>query len=101
MNGKIVFHVSCISLSYRIRGKVARTQRKHDAMSRALSDRINPDGKSVKGAPGMKRAVVSNLMKRIFKYSAMNKRANFPPPNSMLNPETSSDSPSAKSNGVR
>ena len=31
----------------------------------------------------------------------MNNRANFTAPYSMLNPETNSDSPSAKSNGVR
>lgn len=34
-------------------------------------------------------------------YSAMKMRAKAPPLNSVLNPETSSDSPSAKSNGVR
>lgn len=31
----------------------------------------------------------------------MKMRANFPPPYSTLNPETSSDSPSAKSKGAR
>ena len=31
----------------------------------------------------------------------MNKNANSPPPYSMLNPDTSSDSPSAKSKGAR
>lgn len=34
-------------------------------------------------------------------YSAMNNKANPNAPYSMLNPETSSDSPSEKSNGVR
>jgi hypothetical protein len=42
-----------------------------------------------------------NLMKMILPYSAKNNRANPPLPYSILNPDTSSDSPSAKSNGVR
>ena len=37
----------------------------------------------------------------ILPYSAKNKRANPPLPYSTLNPDTSSDSPSAKSKGVR
>jgi hypothetical protein len=37
----------------------------------------------------------------ILAYSAMKITANPTPPYSILNPETSSDSPSAKSNGVR
>lgn len=38
---------------------------------------------------------------KILAYSARNKRTNPPPPYSILNPETSSDSPSAKSKGAR
>ena len=34
-------------------------------------------------------------------YSAIKSRAKKPPPNSILNPDTNSDSPSAKSNGAR
>jgi len=37
----------------------------------------------------------------MFMYSAMKIKANVPDLYSVLNPETSSDSPSAKSNGVR
>ena len=37
----------------------------------------------------------------IFAYSAMKKRANGPAAYSTLKPETSSDSPSVKSNGAR
>ena len=40
-------------------------------------------------------------MKIIFKYSDINKNANNPLAYSVLNPDTSSLSPSAKSNGVR
>jgi hypothetical protein len=41
------------------------------------------------------------LINRIFVYSAIKIRANNPLLYSVLNPDTSSDSPSAKSNGVR
>jgi hypothetical protein len=42
-----------------------------------------------------------NLINRMFVYSAIKIRANNPLLYSVLNPDTSSDSPSAKSNGVR
>lgn len=41
------------------------------------------------------------LMNKIFAYSATNKTANPPLLYSTLNPDTSSDSPSAKSKGAR
>jgi hypothetical protein len=50
--------------------------------------------------PKNKIADVS-LMNRIFVYSAIKIKANNPLLYSVLNPDTSSDSPSAKSNGVR
>lgn len=50
--------------------------------------------------PQNKTAEVS-LINRIFVYSAMKIRANRPLLYSVLNPDTSSDSPSVKSNGVR
>jgi len=37
----------------------------------------------------------------ILAYSAKKIKENFKPPNSTLNPETNSDSPSAKSKGAR
>jgi hypothetical protein len=49
----------------------------------------------------VKNTIDSNLIIRMLAYSAMKIRANSPPLYSTLNPETSSDSPSAKSNGVR
>jgi hypothetical protein len=42
-----------------------------------------------------------NLINRMFVYSAIKIKANSPLLYSVLNPDTSSDSPSAKSNGVR
>jgi len=47
------------------------------------------------------RIVVNNLITRMLVYSAIKISANRPLLYSTLNPDTSSDSPSAKSNGVR
>lgn len=44
---------------------------------------------------------VRSLINKMFVYSAMKIRANILALYSVLNPDTSSDSPSAKSNGVR
>lgn len=41
------------------------------------------------------------LINKILPYSAIKRKANSPPPYSILKPDTSSDSPSAKSNGAR
>ena len=49
----------------------------------------------------IKISIVKALKNRITAYSAIKIRANPDPPYSVLNPETSSDSPSAKSKGVR
>jgi hypothetical protein len=49
----------------------------------------------------VKKTTDRSLIIRIFAYSAIKIRANIPLLYSTLNPETSSDSPSAKSNGVR
>lgn len=51
--------------------------------------------------PPINKTTVNILMKRIFIYSAINKKAKLLAPYSILKPETSSDSPSAKSNGAR
>lgn len=50
---------------------------------------------------GMSKAVVKKDIIIMFVYSAIKMKAKFPALNSMLNPETSSDSPSGRSNGVR
>jgi len=49
----------------------------------------------------VKKITVSRLIIKMFAYSAMKIIANNPLLYSMLNPETSSDSPSARSKGVR
>ena len=50
---------------------------------------------------GRKNTVVRRLIITMLVYSAIKIRAKVPLLYSVLNPETSSDSPSAKSNGVR
>lgn len=47
------------------------------------------------------KITVNNLISKMFIYSAMKINANILALYSVLNPDTSSDSPSAKSNGVR
>lgn len=95
--GKNVFHVRYIKLSYRIRGMVARNQTNRVANNMVFitSDRFT------RGVHPMKNTDVRRLIIRIFAYSAIKIRANMPPLYSTLNPDTSSDSPSAKSKGVR
>ncbi len=48
-----------------------------------------------------KRVVVKMFIMMMLAYSARKKRAKGPPAYSTLNPETSSDSPSVRSNGAR
>lgn len=55
----------------------------------------------MKAKGGKKKIAVNILMKIIFIYSAIKINVNKPPLNSVLKPETNSDSPSAKSKGVR
>lgn len=50
---------------------------------------------------GKKTKEIIALIKIILEYSAKNNKANPPLEYSILNPETNSDSPSEKSNGVR
>lgn len=47
------------------------------------------------------KVVVRVFIMRILAYSAKKNRANGPPAYSTLNPDTSSDSPSVRSNGAR
>ena len=54
-----------------------------------------------KGIIPKKKTEVNKLIVKILVYSAIKIRANLPALNSTLNPETSSDSPSERSKGVR
>jgi hypothetical protein len=51
--------------------------------------------------PPQKIVIVITDIKIILAYSAINNKANLIDPYSKLNPETNSDSPSAKSKGLR
>jgi hypothetical protein len=62
-----------------------------------MSDEIDINGLSIP----VKNTTDRSLIIRMFAYSAIKISANIPLLYSTLNPETSSDSPSAKSNGVR
>lgn len=99
-NGRNDFHVRAINRSYRIRGREARTQMNSVAIAivfvvMAISLMIK-----VFMFP-VKKIVERRLIMMMFAYSAIKIRANDPLLYSVLNPDTSSDSPSAKSNGVR
>jgi len=98
--GKNDFHVRFISRSYRIRGKEARIQINIDAIAIVFMVRAKSLTKIRLLLPEIKIAV-SSLIIIILAYSAIKIRANEPLLYSVLNPDTSSDSPSAKSNGVR
>ena len=97
--GKKTFHVKDISRSYRIRGRVARIQTNRAASNRVFSVRSSSENKIV--GELRNKVAESRLIIKILIYSAIKIRANVPALNSVLKPETSSDSPSAKSKGVR
>jgi hypothetical protein len=79
---------------------VARTHTKMIARKRVEVVRA----RGVRGGASLvarKIVAVRRLIRRIFAYSAIKIKANLPALYSTLKPETSSDSPSAKSKGVR
>jgi hypothetical protein len=82
-------------LSYRKRGKVPRTHTKIKAIVRK---RINL---KIKVIQPKKISWIKKDIKRILVYSANISKAKPPLPYSVLYPDTNSDSPSAKSKGVR
>lgn len=100
LKGRKHFQVIIIKRSYRIRGKAARTQINSVATMVVIMRRAK--GVRKRGV-GVKRnkAEDRRLTTKMLQYSAIKIRANFPPPYSILNPDTSSDSPSAKSKGAR
>lgn len=86
--------------SYRIRGRVARVHRKRKAIKSDFSQKKEAV-KFESGMPPKNRIAVKNLRNRILIYSAIKIKANVVALYSTLNPDTSSDSPSAKSKGDR
>lgn len=97
MIGRKHFQVKYISMSYRIRGKEPRTNTNSAAITVVfmISDRFELSGVCSKIVD------VTILINRMFMYSAIKISAKALLLYSVLNPDTSSDSPSAKSKGVR
>lgn len=93
--GRKIFHLISINISYRNRGYVPRTQ----ISEIVIIIIINID---VIDLIGLKNIMVEIILKiNILRYSDRKIKANHPPMYSTLKPDTSSDSPSAKSNGLR
>jgi len=94
--GRILFHDRFINLSYRYRGSVARNQIHTNA-------KLSPPTTTLSQPKTLtnNRNELKYLKNKIIEYSAIKINVNPIAPYSMLNPETSSDSPSEKSNGVR
>lgn len=97
--GRNTFHVRYIRLSYRIRGSVHRIQMNREDNHMVFSIR-RKSIISVEVYPENNTTEI-RLINRIFVYSAIKIRANILALYSVLNPDTSSDSPSARSKGVR
>jgi len=83
-----------------MRGIVARTHTNNVAKNIVFITRIGVFSHGIVSAP-QNSADDTILIIKMLVYSAIKIMANSPLLYSVLNPETSSDSPSAKSNGVR
>ena len=92
MNGITFFQHASISRSYRARGSLLRTHTNTKEIIIVFN--------IVSDIPKNK-TLVRYLRKIIEPYSLIKISANRPLPYSKLNPDTISDSPSARSNGVR
>lgn len=99
--GKNPFQVNPISKSYRKRGYLPRTQINAKAKNKTLNIKAKSLSINTIDLPPKNNKELKRLITRIFAYSARKINANPAAPYSMLNPETNSDSPSAKSNGAR
>lgn len=93
--GRKIFHLKFISKSYRNRGMVPRTHRRVEVtIIKIINEFI-----FIKVSKKMRTEIKPNRI--ILIYSDKKINANHPPIYSTLNPETNSDSPSAKSKGLR
>ena len=103
VKGKKFFQIRCMSWSYRNRGYEARTHRNRTDRRAALVIKLIDvsSGKKCSREAPRNRVAESVFIRRILAYSARKNNANGPPAYSTLKPETSSDSPSVRSNGAR
>lgn len=95
VKGKILFQANPINLSYRQRGKVPRN---HNTKQIKIPTFIKNSNERL---PPKNKITITVLIKIIMEYSPKNNKAKPPALYSTLKPDTNSDSPSAKSNGVR
>lgn len=93
--GRKIFHLNFISISYRKRGYVPRT---HSSVIVIMINVSHISG-LYKNEKNIRTLIILRII--MLMYSARKINANHPPIYSTLNPDTSSDSPSAKSNGLR
>jgi len=100
IKGRKLFQVKFIRRSYRIRGKVPRIQMNEEPKN-AIFRAVKKSAIGELERADVKMQVVNNLIAKILVYSAIKISAKGPLLYSVLNPETSSDSPSARSKGVR
>lgn len=103
VRGRKFFQTRCINWSYRNRGYEARTHKNRMDRSAALVMRLIVVSSGMLGkCEAPRNSTVDRVfISRILAYSARKKRAKGPPAYSTLNPDTSSDSPSVRSNGAR
>lgn len=90
-----IFHLNFINISYRNRGYDPRTQ----INEYEIVINIIIEIKTLEDLKNKKIEIILRII--ILVYSAKKIIANHPPIYSTLNPDTSSDSPSAKSKGLR
>lgn len=101
LKGRNRFQVRYIRWSYRIRGSAARTQINTVARAIVFIISIRFIILVIGTNSPVKKITDIRLIIRILAYSAIKIMANMAALYSTLNPETNSDSPSAKSKGVR
>ena len=97
--GRNTFHVNLIRRSYRIRGKVPRAQINTLPIKTILIAVNKSSRRRPKELVNTETVIID--IARILVYSAIKINAKGPLLYSVLKPETNSDSPSAKSKGVR
>lgn len=103
VSGRKFFHRRCMSWSYRNRGYDARIHRNREVRRRVFVTKfmVKSSGAVWLWRGPRNRIVDKAFIIIMFMYSAMKNRAKGPAAYSTLNPETSSDSPSVRSNGAR
>lgn len=103
VSGRKFFHNKCISWSYRNRGYDARIHKNMVVKINVLSMKLSVNSSGLCGLYTAPRKMIVDraFIMMMLVYSAMKNSANGPAAYSTLKPDTSSDSPSVRSNGAR